>query len=239
MIKGQNISWSYNTKKKTPILKQVSFDLRKGRMTTFMGQSGAGKTTLLRCIANLVNQYEGTITHQGEDLKNLNKLQRASTIGFVFQQFHLFPHLSVLKNCTYALTESFGFQAKEADERAIEILASLKMEQFMEAFPSQLSGGQQQRAAIARALVLRPQVLLLDEPTSALDPHSKNDLEAILLTLKEKGITIALSSHDMPFIRKMIDYVYFIHQGEIVEEWDQKEEFLASNEKIKQFLTHE
>ena len=112
------------------------------------------------------------------------------------------------------------------------------MQRFIHSFPSQLSGGQQQRVAIARALVLRPEILLLDEPTSALDPESKKDLESLLLELNAKGITIALSSHDMPFIRKIMDYVYFMEQGELIEEWDQKMESLASKEKIKHFLTH-
>lgn len=239
MICGKNISWKYKSKKGSSlVLKDVSFEIRKGRITTFMGQSGAGKTTLLKCIANLYSEYEGIITCNEKDIKNFNALERATTIGFVLQQFHLFPHLSVLKNCTYALVHTMKVEEAEAEKMALEILNVLSMQSFIHSFPSQLSGGQQQRVAIARALVLRPEVLLLDEPTSALDPESKKDLESLLLELNAKGITIALSSHDMPFIRKIMDYVYFMEQGELIEEWDQKVETLISKEKIKQFLTH-
>ena len=239
MICGKNISWKYKNKKGSSlVLKDVSFEIRKGRITTFMGQSGAGKTTLLKCIANLYSEYDGIITCNGNDITNFNALERATTIGFVLQQFHLFPHLSVLKNCTYALINTMKIEEAEAEKMASETLNILSMQRFIHSFPSQLSGGQQQRVAIARALVLRPEILLLDEPTSALDPESKKDLESLLLELNAKEITIALSSHDMPFIRKIMDYVYFMEQGELIEEWDQKIEALASKEKIKQFLTH-
>lgn len=239
MICGKNISWKYKSKKGSSlVLKDVSFEIRKGRITTFMGQSGAGKTTLLKCIASLYSEYKGIITCNGNDITNFNALERATTIGFVLQQFHLFPHLSVLKNCTYALVNTMKIEEAEAEKMASETLNVLSMQRFIHSFPSQLSGGQQQRVAIARALVLRPEILLLDEPTSALDPESKKDLESLLLELNAKGITIALSSHDMPFIRKIMDYVYFMEQGKLIEEWDQKVEALASKEKIKQFLKH-
>lgn len=239
MICGKKISWNYKSKKQSPlILKEVSFELRKGRITTFMGQSGAGKTTLLKCVANLHAHYEGVITCDGKDIKNLNSIERASTIGFVLQQFHLFPHLSVLKNCTYALVKAMGMIETDAEKRAIEILDVLNMQSFIHAFPSQLSGGQQQRVAIARALVLQPKILLLDEPTSALDPESKKSLESLLLELNARGLTLVVSSHDMPFIRRIMDYVYFMENGELIEEWDREIHDLSSKEKIKQFLKH-
>lgn len=239
MICGKKISWKYKSKKGSQlVLKEVCFELRKGRITTFIGQSGAGKTTLLKCIANLHSHYEGVITCDGKDIRNFNSVERASTIGFVLQQFHLFPHLSVLQNCTYALVNAFKAIEAEAEKRVIEILNILSMQPFIHSFPSQLSGGQQQRVAIARALVLRPEVLLLDEPTSALDPESKKSLESLLLDLNARGITIVLSSHDMPFIRKIMDYVYFMEQGELIEEWDRAIDDLSSKEKINHFLTH-
>ena len=239
MIYGKNISWTYKSKKASSVvLRNVSFEIRKGRITTFMGQSGAGKTTLLKCIANLNSAYDGIIVCNDDDITKFTALQRATTIGFVLQQFHLFPHLSVLKNCTYALVNTMKIEETAAVNMALDTLTALNMQRFIHAFPSQLSGGQQQRVAIARALVLQPKVLLLDEPTSALDPESKKDLESLLLELNAKGITIALSSHDMPFIRKIMDYVYFMEQGELVEEWDQKTEPVESKAKIKHFLTH-
>lgn len=221
MIKGKNVSCI--------LLKQLNFHVKKGRITTFMGKSGAGKTTLLKCMAGLHRNYEGNITCNGHDLKTLPPVERAKTLGFVLQQFHLFPHLNVLQNCTYAI-------GKENEEKAVEILDFLEMRPFIKAWPSQLSGGQQQRVAIARALVLQPKVLILDEPTSALDPESKKKLESILRDLRALGITLILSSHDMPFIQKVQDIIYFMENGELVEEWDRHEEDLASKKKIKQFL---
>ena len=240
MISGKNISLRYNTKTSMQsVLKNVSFELKEGRIITFMGQSGAGKTTLLKCIANLLPNYKGIISYNGRNLKDFSPVERASTVGFVLQQFHLFPHLSVLNNCTYALIEVLHLSKDEAEERAIEILTLLRMEAYLNSSPAQLSGGQQQRVAIARALVLRPIVLLLDEPTSALDPDSKKSLQTLLLDLNERGITIALSSHDMPFIRRVMDDVYFLEKGELVEEWDKEKEPLESKPKIKQFLAHD
>lgn len=239
MISGKNISWQYLKKKNaTRILKDVSFEIKSGRITTFLGQSGAGKTTLLKCIANLHAHYEGIITCHEQDLRSLSPVERASTIGFVLQQFHLFSHLTVIQNCTYALVSALGLNKKEAEARTVEILTALNMQQFLHAFPSQLSGGQQQRVAIARALVLRPKVLLLDEPTSSLDPESKNNLAALLLELNAGGMTIALSSHDMPFIRTILDYVYFLEKGELVEEWDQQKVPVATTKRINQFLKY-
>jgi len=240
MISGKKISLRYKNKNSSLLaLNEVSFELREGRITTFMGQSGAGKTSLLKCIANLHPHYEGIITCNGQDLKTLSPVARATTVGFVLQQFHLFPHLTALQNCTVALVEVLDISEKEAEEKAGELLRLLGLESFKHSFPSQLSGGQQQRVAIARALALSPKILLLDEPTSSLDPESKKSLETLLLELNAKGITIALSSHDMPFIRKIMDCIYFMENGTIIEAWDQKCEALVSKPKIQQFLSHQ
>lgn len=228
MIAGKKIKWSYGG---TPILNDISFELKKGRITFFLGQSGSGKTTLLKCISNLHSTYEGLITCEGKDIKQLSSVERASSIGFVLQQFHLFPHFTVLKNCTYALAKALKIEGREAKEKATEILHSLGMHPFIHAYPLQLSGGQQQRAAIARALVLSPKILLLDEPTSALDPESKKSLQTLLLDLSQQGITLGLSSHDMPFVQKMMDCVYFMENGKFVEEDH-------ASTRIQQFLSH-
>jgi ABC-type polar amino acid transport system ATPase subunit len=240
MISGKQLSLRYKNKNGSLLaLNEVCFELKKGRITTFMGQSGAGKTTLLKCIANLHPHYEGIITCNGQDLKTLSPVARATTVGFVLQQFHLFPHLTALQNCTLALVEVQDVPEKEAEEKASELLKLLGLELFMNAFPSQLSGGQQQRVAIARALALSPKVLLLDEPTSSLDPESKKSLEKLLLELNAKGITIALSSHDMPFIHKIMDCIYFMENGTIIEAWDHKNEAVVSKSKIQQFLSYQ
>jgi ABC-type polar amino acid transport system ATPase subunit len=232
MMKAHDVTCHY---KKKDVLRGVSFELRKDRITTFIGKSGAGKTTLMRCIANLHSLYEGSITYRGRDLKCLLPRERAKTLGFVSQQFHLFPHLTTLQNCTFALQDVLGSK-KEADQRAEEILSHLHMLPYIHAFPSQLSGGQQQRVAIARALVLSPKILLLDEPTSALDPESKKSLETLLVDLNRKGLTIALSSHDMPFVSKISQYIYYVEDGKIVEECDCLSENPISKQKIGQFV---
>lgn len=236
MITGKEIICSFGgRKKRAAILDRVSFSVEEGRITTFMGKSGAGKTTLLKCIANLHAHYEGVITVGNRDLKKLTALERATTIGYVFQQFHLFPHLTVLQNCTFALREALEMK-EEAAELAEQTLDLLGMSSHLHALPGQLSGGQAQRAAIARALVLRPKIVLLDEPTSALDPESKKSLESLLLDLRAQGITLAISSHDMPFIRKVLDRVYYLEEGRVVEEWDARCDGLSSKEKIQHFL---
>lgn len=239
MITGKNVSLTYHNKNEAKvILDDASFEVPQGRITIFIGQSGAGKTSLLRCLCHLNEQYEGSILCDGKDLKELTAHERASAVGFVLQQFHLFPHMTVLQNCTYALIHTLGESSAQANVRATELLGQLGMGNYLNSRPSQLSGGQQQRVAIARALVLRPQVLLLDEPTSALDPDSKKSLENLLLDLNISGITIAISSHDMSFIRKMMDLVYFMENGSIVEKWDKQSDDLADSPKIQEFLKH-
>jgi ABC-type polar amino acid transport system ATPase subunit len=236
MIFGKDVTYHYKHKRGNKlVLNKVSFELKQNRITTFIGRSGAGKTTLLKCIAHLHEEYEGVITCEGQDLKNLSYLERATTVGFVFQQFHLFPHFTTLQNCSYALKKVLGLK-DEAEERARAALALLGMSPFIHSYPSQLSGGQQQRVAIARALVMQPKILLLDEPTSALDPESKKELEKMLLDLHGKGVTLALSSHDIPFIKKIMDRIYYLEEGSLVE--DARTEDLSSKEKISQFLFH-
>lgn len=237
MIFGKKVSWSYTTKKDSVrVIKEISFTIPKGRITTFIGPSGSGKTTLLKCIANLHANYRGSIFCNGQELKTLPAVERSSTIGFVLQQLHLFSHLSVLENCTFALIKTKFLNPDQAKLQALEILEPLGLLPFIHALPTHLSGGQQQRVAIARALALQPDALLLDEPTSALDPQSKKELEKVLLQLNAQGVTIALSSHDMPFIRQIKDCIYFLQEGEIVEQWDRREELLHPQSKIAQFL---
>jgi ABC-type polar amino acid transport system ATPase subunit len=236
MIRGKNVSLIYKNKSG---LHNVSFDLQPGKITTFMGRSGAGKTTLLKCISNLYSHYEGTITCDGKNLKGLSPIERASTIGVVLQQFHLFPHLTALQNCTLALVQVLGVAPVAAETKAIEVLCALGMQPWMHSLPSELSGGQQQRVAIARALVLSPKILLLDEPTSALDPENKKSLELLLAELNKQGITIGISSHDMPFIRAVTDFAYFMENGILLETWDSNHEDLSSKPKIEHFLSHQ
>lgn len=201
-------------------LNNASFSIPKGRITSFIGPSGAGKTTLLRCIAQLISTYEGELFFEGRSLREFSRIERVRAIGFVFQQFNLFPHFSVLENCTHPLINVLGIEPGAAHKRALAVLDSLQMAQFQAKFPRNLSGGQQQRVALARTLCLEPSVLLFDEPTSSLDPESSQAVHNILKDLVKRGYTVATSSHDMPFLRKIIDNIYFLRQGEIIEQYD-------------------
>jgi ABC-type polar amino acid transport system ATPase subunit len=234
MIKGK-IHFKYQ-QGLTCGLNHVSFEIPYGHLTTFMGQSGAGKTTLLKCIASLITAYEGKITLDEHALDQMTPAQRASKIGIVMQQFHLFPHLTVKQNCLHPLMVVKKLNQEAADAIVHHLAMQLKIDPYLNKYPHELSGGQQQRVAMARALGMQPEVLLLDEPTSALDPVTKGELETVLLDLKAQGVTIAMSSHDMPFIRKMMDLAYFMENGTIVETYFKNTDDLADKPKISTFL---
>ena len=198
------------------ILDGVSVTLKPGTITSIIGKSGAGKTTLLKSIVGLVPVTSGTVTINGQSVTKLSPCKRAEEIGYLFQDFNLFPHLTVLENCIDPLLVH-GIAYQEARERALNSLRDLEMVQYQERYPSQLSGGQQQRVAIARALALNPRVLLLDEPTASLDPANTDLLVAIVKLLAQRGLTIGVSSQDMSFVRKIVDRVYCMQEGDIFE----------------------
>ena len=219
------------------ILDNVSFTIPQGRITAFIGPSGAGKTTLLRAVAQLISSYEGSLLFQGKSLHEFDRLARVRSVGFVFQQFNLFPHFSVLENCMHPLITVLGMHRDAAYKRALAVLDSLQMTRFIAVYPRNLSGGQQQRVAIARTLCLEPSVLLFDEPTSSLDPESSLAVHNILKELVTRGYTVATSSHDMSFLKKILDNVYFLKNGTIIEHYDaQSNEPLNVNGPIAQFL---
>ena len=236
MIQGKSITFSYDEKLKNKVLNKVSFELTKNRITTFVGKSGTGKTTLMKCLTSLNNDYEGVITYGDNDIKSLSGKERAKYIGFVFQNLHLFPHMTVLKNCTQPLKAVFGYSEKHATKVALDTLSLLDMDGYKNSYPGQLSGGQQQKVAIARSLCLNPKVLVFDEPTSALDPESTSQLKDLLLKLNGMGITIVLSSHDVPFIKGVLDRVYLLESGNVVDFFDKNNDKLSENNKISSFL---
>ena len=207
--------------KKQVILNNVSCELTAGRITSFIGKSGAGKTTLLKSLIGLVSSQSGTITIHGKVLSALDSCQRAEHIGYVFQDFNLFPHMTVLENCIDP-QRIHGVLYDDARAQALLLLQEFGMEQFGEKYPSELSGGQKQRVAIVRALCLKPQVLLLDEPTASLDPYNTEILVTLLQKLAKKGLIIGLSSQDMSFINKIFDQVYYLEDGKIVEFCDKQ-----------------
>lgn len=222
MIKGKNVSLCYQRLQQV-ILNDVSFELPIGRITTFIGPSGAGKTSLLRCIAQLECNYTGLICDDDSDMRAISARERIVHIGFVAQQFNLFPHLSVLENCAQPLYVTGAMERMQAERRACDILNTLGISALCKKYPQQLSGGQQQRVAIARALCFNPTTLLFDEPTSALDPENTAVIAMLLLQLARQGVAIGVTSHDMSFVNHILDRVYFMREGSICSLYDAAE----------------
>lgn len=237
MIKGTNLTLQYgNSGQIKTVLNNVTFEIPRGRITAFIGKSGAGKTSLLRCCAQLATSYTGTILVKDKPLTALSNSERVHTIGFVFQQFNLFPHMTVAANCVAPVLYEGSLSPDAAHTRAHELLKLVGMQEYAGRYPHQLSGGQQQRVAIARALMLQPQILLFDEPTSALDPESTTMLATVLKNLLAHGITIAYASHDMQFITATLDRVYLMKDGCIEETFDSATQNRSDAPQIDHFL---
>ena len=202
------------------VLKNINLEVGQGERIVICGPSGSGKSTLIRCINRLEVHHEGHISDNGielsGDLKNLEAIR--SDVGMVFQSFNLFPHLSVLENCTLAPIWVRKMPKKDAEELAMEYLERVKIPEQAKKFPGQLSGGQQQRVAIARALCMKPKIMLFDEPTSALDPEMIKEVLDTMIELAETGMTMLVVTHEMGFAKKVADRVIFMDEGEIIEQ---------------------
>ena len=223
----------------THVLRDISLSVKPGEKVVICGPSGSGKSTLIRCINQLEQHQQGSVTVLGElldgSVKKLERIRRQ--VGMCFQHFNLFPHLTVLKNCTLPQTSNLGVPEKEAIERALALLAKVKMSDHVNKFPSQLSGGQQQRIAIARALCMQPKVMLFDEPTSALDPEMISEVLDVMTRLAEEGMTMICVTHEMGFARRVADRIIFMDQGEIVEQAPPERFFSApESERTRLFL---
>jgi len=200
-------------------LKNINLDVRKGEKVVVCGPSGSGKSTMIRCINRLETHDTGTIVVDNVELTNdsakINAVRRE--VGMVFQNFNLFPHLSVLENLTLAPRLVRGVSRADAKETAMKLLERVRIPEQASKFPSQLSGGQQQRVAIARALCMNPEVMLFDEPTSALDPEMIGEVLDVMVELARDGMTMICVTHEMGFARSVADTVVFMDAGEIVE----------------------
>ncbi len=221
-------------------LKEVSLTVCKGERMVICGPSGSGKSTAIRCINRLEQHQDGQILVEGIELtpnfKNIAMIRRE--VGMVFQQFNLFPHLTVLQNLTLAPRRVRKLSRKEAEERAMQLLDRVRISQQARKYPSQLSGGQQQRVAIARALCMEPQVMLFDEPTSALDPEMIKEVLDVMIELAEEHMTMICVTHEMGFARTVADTMVFMDHGQIVEIAPAKEFFSnPKNERTKLFLS--
>jgi ABC-type polar amino acid transport system ATPase subunit len=237
LIKAKNLSLYYKNSK-IPALVDVEFGIEEGRITLFLGKSGSGKTTLLKCIANLNSNFMGQITYKDRSIKDMPPRERATHIGFVSQSFDLFPHMNALTNCIHPQVHVLKRSLEEAKRVALLQMKHLGMSEFLERFPHELSGGQKQRISIARALCMNSCLLLLDEPTSALDPESSKKLVEILYTLSKDGVTIALSTHDMTFAKNLMDRIYFMANGRVIEYFDAKQKNISETSVIKNFFDH-
>lgn len=201
-------------------LKDINLSVTEGEKIVICGPSGSGKSTLIRCINQLEKHQEGRLTVLGEELNdNVKRLERIrKSVGMCFQHFNLFPHLSVLKNCTLPQTANLGVPEDKAIEVALSLLEKVQMVDHANKYPGQLSGGQQQRIAIARALCMNPKVMLFDEPTSALDPEMISEVLDVMVDLANDGMTMLCVTHEMGFARKVADRVVFMDEGKIVEQ---------------------
>ena len=222
------------------VLKDINLTVNAGERLVICGPSGSGKSTLIRCINRLEEHQQGDIIVDGieltDDLKHIDAVRRE--VGMCFQHFNLFPHLSVLENCTLAPIWVRKTPKKEAEETAMEFLEKVKIPDQANKFPGQLSGGQQQRVAIARSLCMKPRIMLFDEPTSALDPEMISEVLDVMIDLAETGMTMLCVTHEMGFARKVAHRVIFMDQGEIIEQ-NEPEEFFHNpqSDRTKLFLS--
>ena len=233
-LRGVTKSFGANT-----VLRDLSLDVATGEVVSLIGASGSGKTTLLRCV-NLLEQIDdGAVLLDGEEISAIgldpNPVRRR--VGIVFQSFNLFPHMSVARNITLALTKVLGQSHDDARTHAGDLLRRFGLAEKADVYPDQLSGGQQQRVAIIRALAMRPEVLLLDEITSALDPELVGEVLDVVRELKGSGITLLIATHEMAFAREISDRVCFLHTGTVAEIGTPSQVFSTpQDERTQQFL---
>jgi len=222
------------------VLKNINLNVEKNKKIVVCGPSGSGKSTLIRCINRLEEHQQGSIIVDGneltEDTKNIEQIR--AEVGMVFQQFNLFPHLSILDNCTLAPIWVKKMPKKEAEDLAIKHLEKVQIADQAHKFPCQLSGGQQQRCAIARALCMEPKIMLFDEPTSALDPEMIKEVLDAMVNLAKAGMTMIVVTHEMGFAKEVADEVIFMDEGMIVEKAATKEFFAnPKSDRTKLFLS--
>ncbi|WP_292598617.1 MULTISPECIES: amino acid ABC transporter ATP-binding protein [unclassified Mesotoga] len=235
VLRVENLKKSFGDKE---VLKGVSFDMNEGETKVIIGPSGTGKSTLLSCINMLVTPDEGKIWLEKEEVtsaKNINRIRQE--IGFVFQDFGLFNHLTALRNVMVGLTKVKKVEKEKARELAMKELKRVGLEREAKMYPAQLSGGQKQRVGIARALAMQPKIILFDEPTSALDPELIGEVLSVMKNLAESGMTMLVVTHEMGFARTVSDEIIFMEHGHIVEQSSPEEMFKnPKNPRTKEFL---
>ena len=236
MINVENLSKNFGDLK---VLKNISTTINKGEIISIIGPSGSGKSTFLRCINKLEEPTEGHIYIDGMDLmdKNTDINKIRERVGMVFQHFNLFPNMTVLENLTLSPTMVKKESKEEAEKYALYLLEKVGLSDKANSYPTQLSGGQKQRIAIARALAMKPEVILFDEPTSALDPEMIKEVLDVMRDLAKEGMTMLIVTHEMGFARNVGNRILFMDNGEIIEDCSPKDFFEnPTNDRIKDFL---
>ncbi len=235
MLEAKNIEKSFG---KLKVLNNINLTIEKGERVVIIGPSGSGKSTFLRCLNLLEEPSKGSIIYNGTELTNNNKLEIRKKIGMVFQNFNLFANLTVLENLTLAPIKEGILTEKEALKKAKELLKEISLEDKKDTYPSSLSGGQKQRVAIARSLMMNPEVLLFDEPTSALDPEMIEDVLNLMKRVAEEGMTMVVVTHELEFAKDIATKVLFIDKGSILESGTPSEIFNhPKTERLKEFLS--
>lgn len=236
LLKIENLTKSFD---ENTVLQDINMTIHKGEVVVVIGQSGCGKSTLLRCVNGLEPIQKGRISFEGEviDRKNKSIVQIRQKIGMVFQNYELFPHLTVIDNILLAPTKVQKRNKEEVKKEAEELLKKVGLSDKSKSYPRQLSGGQKQRVAIVRALCMHPDILLFDEVTAALDPEMVREVLNVMLSLARQGRTMLIVTHEMQFARAVADRVVFLDGGRIVEEGKPEEFFTApKTERAKKFL---
>lgn len=236
MIRMEQVSKSFGS---VQVLHEISVQIKKGEVVAIIGPSGSGKSTLLRCINQLETPTGGRIFIDGVEITNAktNVMHVRQKIGMVFQHFHLFPHMTVRENITYAPVQVKGVFKEKAEKKAIELLTRVGLADKADTYSSRLSGGQKQRVAIARSLAMEPEVMLFDEPTSALDPEMVKEVLEVMQSLAHTGMTMAIVTHEMGFAKEVADRILFLDGGRLVEDATPQEFFTApKSERAQLFL---
>ena len=236
MIKVENLSKSFG---KNEVLTNISTQISRGEVVAIIGPSGSGKSTFLRCLNVLETPSSGKIIVENHDLTDSNTPihKMRQQIGMVFQHFHLFPHMTVLENLTYAPIKAKGVKKQAAEQSARNLLHKVDLSEKETAYPSSLSGGQKQRVAIARALAMEPELMLFDEPTSALDPEMVKEVLDVMKALAKSGMTMIVVTHEMSFAREVADRILFLDHGVLLEEGKPNDFFTnPKTERAKDFL---
>ena len=237
MLEVKNLKKSFDNNK---VLKGIDFKVNKGDIVAVIGPSGCGKSTFLRCLNMIERPTGGKVIFEGYDLtaSNVNLPKIREKIGMVFQQFNLFPHLTVIQNITLAPIKLGIMSQDDANKRAIELLKTINLLDKKDYYPNELSGGQKQRVAIVRSLIMNPDIILFDEPTSALDPEMVGEVLDLIRDIADKGMTMIIVSHEMNFVRKSANRLVFMDNGKISFDGSVKEGFAnKDNERLKEFLS--